>query len=38
MPLKDGPMPKDSEIDMSTSSKTDRYTCNKLVCKLGYTN
>lgn len=38
MPLKDGPMPKDSEVDMSTASKTDRSTCNKLICKLGYTN
>lgn len=38
MPLKDGPMPKDSEVDVSASSKTDRSTCNKLICKLGYTN
>lgn len=38
MPLKDGPMPKDSEVDVSTASKTDRSTCNKLICKLGYTN
>jgi len=36
MPLKDGPMLRDDEIDMSTSSKTDKPTCNKLVCKLGY--
>lgn len=38
MPLKDGLMPKDSEVDMSIASKTDRSTCNKLICKLGYTN
>jgi len=36
MPLKDGPMLRDDEIDMSTASKTDKRTCNKLICKLGY--
>ena len=38
MPLKDGPMPTDAQVDISTASKTDRNTCNKVLCKLGYTN
>lgn len=31
MPLKDELMPKDSEVDMTTASKTDRSNCNKLI-------
>ena len=38
MPLKDGPMLQDNEVDLSVASKVDRSTCNKLICKLGYTN
>jgi hypothetical protein len=38
MPLKDGPLPTDNQVDVSAASKTDRSTCNKLICKLGYTN
>jgi len=36
MPLKEGKLPTDSEVDVSAASKTDRNTCNKLLCKLGY--
>ena len=38
MPLKDGPMLQDDEVDVSAASKVDRSTCNKLICNLGYTN
>ena len=36
MPLKEGSLPTDKEVDISASSKTDRTTCNSLLCKLGY--
>jgi hypothetical protein len=37
MPLKDGMMLPDAEVDISNTSKTNRDTCNKVLCKLGYT-
>jgi hypothetical protein len=36
MPLKEGSLPTDKEVDISAASQTDRSTCNKLLCKLGY--
>ena len=36
MPLKEGSLPTDKEVDISSSSLVDRPTCNKLLCKLGY--
>jgi hypothetical protein len=36
MPLKDGSLPTDKEVDISAASQADLPTCNKLLCKLGY--
>lgn len=36
MPLIEGSLPTDNEVDISASSLADRPTCNKLLCKLGY--
>ena len=36
MPLIEGSLPTDKEVDISVSSLADRPTCNKLLCKLGY--